>query len=314
MNGYKARFRLTRILRPAFAFALLAWCGAAQAESIVVNGVTRTFSAVLAPGRPAPLVIVLHGNSQTSADMVTRTSWPALARREQFSVVFPDGLNRAWADLRPSDRRAGRIPPEGTDDVGFIARLIEKYVADGVADQRRIYVTGLSNGGAMTMTLVCNRADLFAAAASVIMNLTDESAQACHPSRPVPMLMMNGTADPLVPYEGGRGTSRFSVDGYWSAEETQLFWRRINGCEAGDANSVELQDRDTNDQSTVTLVSSRCPPGHDVVLYRINGGGHRMPSSFSDTRFVRLVNFMFGPQNHDIDGAEAIWGFFKRFP
>jgi polyhydroxybutyrate depolymerase len=298
----------------ACALALFALSGPAQAESIVVDGVTRTFNAMLTANRPAPLVFVLHGNSQTGADMVTRTSWPALAKREQFSVVFPDGLNRAWADLRPSDSRAGRIPPEGTDDVAFIARLIEKYTADGVADRTRIYVTGLSNGGAMTMTLFCKRADLFAAAASVIMNLTDESAQGCHPSRPVPMLMMNGTADPLIPYEGGRGTSRFAVDGFWSTEETLLFWRRINGCEAGDANTTELQDRDTNDQSTVTLVNSRCPPGRDVVLYRINGGGHRMPSSFSDTRFVRLVNFMFGPQNHDIDGAEAIWGFFKRFP
>jgi polyhydroxybutyrate depolymerase len=55
------------------------------------------------------------------------------------------------------------------------------------------------------MTLACTRADLFAAAASVIMNLTDESARACQPSRPVPMLMMNGTADPLIPYQGGRG-------------------------------------------------------------------------------------------------------------
>jgi polyhydroxybutyrate depolymerase len=164
------------------------------------------------------------------------------------------------------------------------------------------------------MTLVCKRADLLAAAASVIMNLTDESAQACHPSHPVPMLMMNGTADPLVPYEGGRGTSRFAVDGFWSTEETLLFWRRINGCEATDAQSINLQNRDAADQSTVTLVNSRCPPGRDVVLYRINGGGHRMPASFSDTRFARLVNYMFGPQNHDIDGAEAIWGFFKRFP
>ena len=88
------------------------------------------------------------------------------------------------------------------------------------ADPKRIYVTGVSNGGAMTMTLVCERADLFAAAASVIMNFTDEFADACHPSRPVPMLMMNGTADPLIPYEGGRGTSRFAVDGFWSTEKT----------------------------------------------------------------------------------------------
>jgi polyhydroxybutyrate depolymerase len=292
----------------------LAWACPAQAESMAVDGVTRTFTAQLAATKPAPLVIVLHGNMQTSADMVSRTSWPAVARREQFSVVFPDGLNRAWEDLRPHDARAGRTPPEGTDDVAFIAKLIDKFIADGVTDPGHVYVTGISNGGAMTMTLACKRADLFAAAASVIMNLTDDAAQACHPSRPVPMLMMNGTADPLVPYEGGRGTSRFAVDGYWSTEETLLFWRRINGCDAADAVSVDLDDRDTTDQTTVTRITSRCPQGRDVVLYRVNEGGHRMPASFPDTRFARLVNFIFGPQNHDIDGAEAIWAFFKRFP
>jgi polyhydroxybutyrate depolymerase len=233
--------------------------------------------------KPAPLVIVLHGNTQTGADMASRTSWPAVAKREHFTIVFPDGLRRAWADLRSSQMRAGHTPPEGTDDVVFVAALIEKYVADGTADPRHVYVTGLSNGSAMTMTLACKRADLFAAAASVIMNFTDEFANACQPSQPVPMLMMNGTADPLIPYKGGRGTSRFAVDGFWSAEKTIAFWRKVNGCEEGDA-------------------------GHD------RSGGHRMPGSFPDSRFSRLVNFIFGPQNHDIDGAETIWTFFKRFP
>ena len=64
----------------------------------------------------------------------------------------------------------------------------------------------------------------------------------------------------------------------------------------------------------MTRVESRCPEGRDVVLYRINDGGHRMPGSFNDTRFPRMVSHMLGPQNHDIDGAEAIWAFFKRFP
>ena len=178
--------------------------GAASAETITVNGAKRTFSTRLADVKPAPLVIVLHGNTQTGADMASRTSWPAVAGREHFTVVFPDGLKRAWADLRPSEMRAGRTPPEGTNDVAFIAKLVETYVADGTADPQRVYVTGLSNGGAMTMTLACKRADLFAAAASVIMNFTDEFANACQPSRPVPMLMMNGTADPLVPYRGAR--------------------------------------------------------------------------------------------------------------
>jgi len=285
-----------------------------SAGQIDIGGVTRTFMAQLPDNKPAPLVIVLHGNTQAGADMASRTSWPSVAKREKFGVVFPDGLNRAWADLRPSSKRAGRAPPEGTDDVGFIVALIEKFVADGTADPRRIYVTGVSNGGAMTMTMICARADLFAASASVIINLTDESANACRPSRPVPMLVMNGTADPLIPYQGGRGTSRFAVPGFWSTEKTLDFWRRANGCGMQDPAVTDLDDRDRTDGSTVTRILSRCPPGRDVVLYRINGGGHRMPGSVPDARFPRVVNYLFGPQNHDIDGAETIWAFFRKFP
>jgi polyhydroxybutyrate depolymerase len=313
-RGFNARlFGLAAPAIALFAWAD-AWAGPARAESIVVDGVTRTFVAQLAATKPAPLVIVLHANMQTGADMVSRTSWPAVARREQVSAVFPDGLNRAWEDLRANDKRAARSPPDGIDDVAFIAKLVEQYVASGVADPKRVYVTGLSNGGAMTMTLACRRADLFAAAASVIMNLTDESAQACHPVRAVPMLMMNGTADPLIPSQGGRGTSRFAVDGFWSTDKTLEFWRHAKGCEAKDASAVDLDNRDTTDQSTVTLISSNCPPGRDVVLYRVNDGGHRMPGGFPDAHFARMVNLLLGPQNHDIDAAETIWAFFKKFP
>ena len=88
----------------------------------------------------------------------------------------------------------------------------------------------------MAMTLVCARAELFAAAASVIMNLTDESAAACHPSRPVPMLLMNGTADPLIPYEGGKGASHYAVDGFWSTRRdagvlAQAQWLQGRRCD-----------------------------------------------------------------------------------
>jgi polyhydroxybutyrate depolymerase len=315
VSSNKKRIALRRSLwASVLAALLLGWLAQARAESIDVNGATRTFIAQLPGTKPAPLVIVLHGNTQTGADMVARTSWPLVAKREQFAVLFPDGLNRAWADLRPGEKRAGRLPPEGTDDVAFLVHLIEKYVAEGIADPKRVYVTGLSNGGAMTNTLICQRADLFAGGASVIMNLTDEMAEACHPARPVPMLIMNGTADPLVPYAGGRGTSRFAIEGFWSTEKTVQFWRKLNGCEETDAASVDLDDRDPNDDSTVTRISSTCPAGRDVLLYRINDGGHRMPASFSDTKFARLVTYVFGPQNHDIDAAETIWEFFRKFP
>jgi polyhydroxybutyrate depolymerase len=300
--------------RLAVIFAFICLGCPALADTIDINGVTRTFTAQLPDTKPAPLVIVLHGNTQTGADMAARTSWPDVARRERFGVVFPDGLNRAWADLRPSTKRAGRAPPKGTDDVGFIVALIDKFVTEGSADPKRVYITGLSNGGAMTMTMICARADLFAAAASVIFNLTDDMATACHPSKPVPMLMINGTADPLIPYQGGRGTSRFAVDGFWSTEKTFAFWRRVNGCEAADAAVTELPHRDKADPTSVTRIESHCPGGCDVVLYRINNGGHRIPGKSADVRFPRIVGLMLGPQNRDIDGAETIWEFFRRFP
>ena len=302
-----------RVFRLA-AVLVICWGCPALADTIDINGVARSYSVQLPATKPAPLVIVLHGNTQTGADMAARTSWPDVARREGFGVIFPNGLNRAWADLRPNTKRAGRAPPEGTDDVAFIVALIEKFIADGAADPSRIYVTGLSNGGAMTMTMICARADLFAAAATVIINLTDDMAASCHPAKQVPMLMINGTADPLIPYQGGRGTSRFAVPGFWSTQQTFDFWRRVNGCDARDAAMAELDHRDPSDPTTVTRISSHCPPGCDVVLYRINKGGHRMPGNASDVRFPRIVNMLLGPQNRDIDGAEIIWEFFRKFP
>lgn len=285
----------------------------ARADTIDINGVTRTFIAMLPQTKPAPLVIVLHGKTQRGADMITRTAWPQVAKREGLAVVFPDGLNHAWADARTKAGPELRGPPTGTDDIAFIAKLVEKLVANGTADPKRVYVAGISNGGAMAMTLACARADLFAAAASVIMNLTDETAVTCHPSRPRPMLIMNGTADPLVPYAGGRGSSYFAADGFWSTEETLAFWRKLNGCEIDDAEVTDLPDRTTADRSTVTRISSRCPRGHDVVLYRVNGGGHRMPGFAPDARFPKIAVRLLGPQNGDIDGAETVWSFFSQF-
>ncbi|MET4044466.1 PHB depolymerase family esterase [Bradyrhizobium sp. RT6a] len=301
-------------MRIAAFVAALAAAPAASADTIDIDGVKRSYAVQLPAKRLVPLVVVLHGKTQRGADMMTRTAWPQVAKREGFAVVFPDGLNHAWADARTKAGPALRGPPAGTDDVAFIAKLVEKLVANGTADPRRVYVAGISNGGAMAMTLVCARADLFAAGASVSMNLTDEAAVTCHPSRPLPMLLMNGTADPLVPYEGGRGSSYYAADGFWSTDETLAFWRKLNGCETDNSDMTDLPDRAPTDQSTVTRISSRCPEGHDVVLYRINQGGHRMPGFSPDARFPKVAASLLGSQNGDIDAAETIWTFFGQFP
>lgn len=302
------------MLRPLAAALFVAFIAApAHSDELVIDGVKRTFKVQAAAQQPAPLVLALHGNTQQGSDMESRTSWPQVARRENFTVVFADGLNRAWADLRGSGPRAGFTPPPGTDDIAFLMAIVDKLVKDGVADPRKVYATGISNGGAMTLSFACRHPEKFAAVASVIINMTDPFGAACKPAHPIPVLMMNGTEDPLIPYNGGLGTSRFAVPGFWPTAQTLAFWRKVNHCAAQDAGTTDLPDKDKDDQSTVTRIASSCPPGQDVVLYRVNGGGHRMPGGFPDAMAARLVTSLLGPQNRDIDGAETIWAFFKNY-
>src|SRR5260370_37473860 len=103
----------------------------------------------------------------------------------------------------------------------------------------------------MPMTRAWPHAELFAAAASVIFNLTEQMVESCKPSRPIPMLVMNGTADPLIAYAGGRGTSRYAVPNVLATDATVAFWRKINGCDPGDRHTIKLPDIVKNDSSTV---------------------------------------------------------------
>src|SRR5262249_40568668 len=142
--------QMRRIAIFAGLLAVTVTARAADTETFESGGVKRSYTAVIPTTKPAALVLVLHGNTQQGEDRRTGTSWPDVAEREGFVAVFPDGLNRAWADLRGDGGRVGRSPPIGTDDAAFLTSLIVKFVRDGVADPKRIYVTGVSNGGHMT--------------------------------------------------------------------------------------------------------------------------------------------------------------------
>lgn len=285
----------------------------AHADRLMVDGVPRTYLIQTSTHTPAPLVLVLHGNTQQGKDVFERSSFPALARREGFVLVAPDGLHRAWADFRDPGERPGPRPPAGTDDVKFLTLLTDTLVHQGLVDPHRIYVVGISNGGAMALSLACARPDLFAASASVIMEMTRAMVNACHPAHGIPLLFMNGTVDPIINFEGGSGHLGRMAPAYLSAEDSMRYWRKVDGCEANDDGSEALPDRDPHDGSTVSVIRSRCPVGTDVRLYRVDGGGHRMPDTMSDSRNPRLVNRLLGPQNHDINGPQVIWDFLRPY-
>jgi polyhydroxybutyrate depolymerase len=281
-----------------------------HADEITIQGQTRTYLQVIPNAvKPMPLVLVLHPKGHKGLDLLERSSWPAVAKQYGFIAVFPDGLNQAWADLRSPEERHLSQAQAGADDVAFLTTLVNRYIDSGLADKQRIYVSGVSNGGAMAMTLACLRPQTFAAAGSVIMSMTETMLSLCQPQTHIPMLLMLGTADPIVPYGGNPKKSKHFV----SAEQTLAFWRKVNGCQDKSALTSQLPDIDLGDQSTVEKITSTCPVDTDVTFYRVNGGGHRLPDIINDAKHPDRVDMVLKPQNHDINGPEEIWQFLRRF-
>jgi polyhydroxybutyrate depolymerase len=270
-------------------------------ERIAVGNSARSYELFGATvGEPRPLILALHGNLMSGAQFERTGAWAQFAAKHKFVVALPDGLNNAWADGRVGVEIKGKSPPAGTDDVAFLTALAEKLVADRIADRKRLYITGASNGGMMTFRLLCDRPDLFAAGAASIAVLTDGLAARCKPGMPRPILLLNGTADRIVPWVR-TGT-------YMGTDATLAHFVRLNGCN-DTTKTQSLADIATDDRSTVTRVSYACPPGADVELLRIDGGGHQWPSRISPPKLEMFL----GSRNRDIEGAEEVWAFFKRF-
>jgi polyhydroxybutyrate depolymerase len=167
-------------------------------------------------------------------------------------------------------------------------------------------VSGFSSGGMMALRLICEAPELIAAAAPIAASFPVELARTCKAPRPTPVLVINGTADPVLPYHGGAvilgGGKVLSTD------ETMRFLRTVNGCTDG-ASVRQLPNTDGDSGSTVSISSwTNCASAAPVMLYRIEGGGHRIPSRREEWPVADMV---LGKMNHDFETAQAIWSFFQ---
>jgi polyhydroxybutyrate depolymerase len=303
---------MTAILRTAsfcVAFTLCASSLALAAEPVTrainVNGTDRKYilSKPAAEGQ-RPTIFVLHGGGMSANHSLRTNGIEPLVEREKFVAAYPNALRREW-----NDGREVRMKERGyADDVAYMRALVKELIAEGIADPKRVYVTGASNGGMMTLRLICEAADIFAAAAPIIASLPSDIAGNCKPSRPVPVLVMNATADPLVPYRGGGVGFAGRRGNVISTDETMAILRRVNGC--AEPTKVErLPDVDPADGSTVSITRWTNCSGAPTVLYRIDGGGHRIPHRKGTP--MPMIDHMPGAENHDFDAAEAIWTFFR---
>jgi polyhydroxybutyrate depolymerase len=226
------------------------------------------------------------------------TNYDAVADAYGFAAVYPDGIDLSWAD----GRGASEPDRRGIDDVGFLSALIGKLVGDFGIDPGRVYVTGLSAGAFMANRLACDRADLIAAVAPVAGTLGVNVP--CNPSRPVSVLQTHGTADPVVPYDGGPMTGRGGSSDILSATAMSERWRQVDGC-PGPAEDIlpSTGDGTTTRRST----SSPCGAGTAVVLLSVDGGGHTWPSAPDVLTTV-------GSTTHTFNASFASWQFFAAHP
>lgn len=254
---------------------------------------------------PAPLVIVLHGGGGTGEGMVKLTGFNTIADREGFVVVYPNGIDRHWNDGRGVEWY--RAHTQDVDDVGFISALIDELSQKLNIDANRVYATGISNGGMMSYRLGCELSDRTAAIASVAASLAVNKVKEWSPSRPMPVLIIAGTADPLVPWDGGDvrfGERTFGT--VVSVPDTVKFWVEKNGCVTRLA-ARRLPDSDPADGTAVRREAySGCRGGAEVVLYAVEGGGHTWPGGLQ-----YLPEKMIGKTSREFNASEVIWQFFK---
>lgn len=261
--------------------------------------------------RNLPLVLVLHGNGQRAEDIRQRMNWHPFVEKGEIVVAYPEGVNQAWADGRAPEAFLGRKPVAGVDDVAFLAALVDLLSRQGVIDRKRIYAVGMSNGGLLTYRLLCERSDLIAGGAVIAASMWPGQAQTCRPEKQRPLLVMNGTADRIMMFEASvpGAPVKGSVETIGTLETLEQ-WRRANACE-GEAMSRNMPAADPDLPSTVTHMVWRCPPGQGVELYRVEGGGHRIPALAESLAAAGLDAHASG-QNVDLDAAREIWGFFSQ--
>jgi len=274
-----------------------------QTASLNFGGRERTYVVhlplAISNSRSFPLVIVLHGGGGSAEGTMKQTGMSAKADKENFIAVYPNGTGRLDDKLLTwnSGNCCGYALDEKVDDVGFIHALIEKLLTQYPIDAKKIYATGISNGGMMSYRVACELSDQIAVIAPVAGALNSE----CKPANPVSVIAFHGTADENVPYNGGVATKR--IDPHPREDKSVAFamnfWSGRDGC-APAPQRVEKGN-------VVRDEYPGCVGNTAVVLYTLKGGGHSWPGG------ERMAFFLDAPFK-EISATDLMWEFFIAHP
>ena len=280
--------------------------------SLLAGGLQRTYLVHLPAGydksRLWPLVIVLHGGGGEGKNMDALTGFNAESDREGFVAVYPDAVGRNWNDGRGDPGIKSQAID--IDDVSFISTLIDLLEKDLSINNKMLYITGISNGAMMSHRLGSELSTRIAAIAPVAGNIPEKMKPVWSPSYPLSILIINGTDDPLVPWDGGDVTFFALKRGrVVSVANTVKFWVAKNGCAAVPV-TYQLPDTEGRDGTTTTVESYKgCNGKAEVVLYTVKGGGHTWPGG---PQYLNELSI--GKTSRDFNATATIWQFFKQHP
>lgn len=252
--------------------------------------------------QPRPLVVVLHGAFSTAREMENWSGWSQLADREGFIVIYPEGIGLlGFLQHWNAGHCCGKAVEDDWDDVAFIEAAIDEVSIQYGVDKHRVFLVGFSNGGMMAYRFAAERPTRLAAVAAVAAAIGSRVAPdqpewlLPSPDRPVPVLIMHGTADKNVPFEGGKVSARE----YRPVSAAINFWTSANRCVGGPIQKDYFG-------GLVTEESWADTSGRNMVLaYRIRDWGHQWPGG----TFTKNL-----PEHHNLkefDAAQVIWRFFQ---
>jgi len=279
-------------------------------KNLVYEQIERNYYLYIPKALPSDssvsLLFVLHGagGNGKAINALTMNRFNELADIEKFIIVYPDGFNKHWNDGRIHSERKGSIAAN-IDDVGYIRTLIDAISDDYAVDEKRIYAAGISNGAIMSLRLACELSDKFAAVAVVAGSMPVELYSVCNPQSDVSIMIINGTDDKLIPYDGG--TIQFNGKEKGRIISTNMlvnFWISKNKCL--DKEQARLPHTAPDDGTTVwreTYTNSLQTTA--VTLYRIEGGGHTWPGGVQYLSEKRI-----GKTSRDLIACDVIWKFF----
>ena len=255
-----------------------------------------------------PLVFVLHGGGGKARGMIrlTHARFNQLANRDGFIVVYPNGYEKSWNDgARDTFGVARKL---NINDVKFFSDMIDDLQQKLQINADQIFACGISNGGFMAQRLAFELPDKIKAIGVVAANLSVVQSEKPNPTLPVQVMFINGTRDPLVPFNGGFVTVLNNRRGeVLSVERSIERWKEINGCK-GESEVYIYPDKDKKDGCSAVKKIWLNPKNkrQKVVAITVENGGHTWPGGRQYLP-VRLV----GHTCNDFDECDEIWNFFK---